>query len=411
MKKEVVVIGAGIAGTCTAVQLALRGHSVTLLDRKSPGRETSYGNAGVIQRDAVEPAGFPQDWGILLRAAFKIGARVSYHGGALPGMVPILARYWSNSRPAPHAAVAKSHSRLIEHCLTEHGALIAMSGADDLIKREGYRYVYRKPETMERQFKRAQRYAREYGVRFSLEDSAAIAALEPALRLPVAGALHWLDAWTVNDPGALVGRYADLLARHGGRVVLGDAETLQQAGKGWRVESDAGRIEAEQAVIAMGPWSADYAKRLGYRFPLIPIRGYHCHYDGPGPALPTVDVDGGYMVSPMQRGSRITTGGEFGHLEAPSTPVQLARAEKLARDLFGLGERVEATPWRGARPCMVDLRPVMGPAPRHPGLWFNFGHAHQGFTLGPVAGRLVAEMMEGGPTFVDPAPYAPARFD
>jgi D-amino-acid dehydrogenase len=56
------------------------------------------------------------------------------------------------------------------------------------------------------------------------------------------------------------------------------------------------------------------------------------------------------------------------------------------------------------------MLPVMGPAPRHPGLWFNFGHAHQGFTLGPVAGRLLAELVHGGPTWVDAAPYGPARF-
>ena len=56
------------------------------------------------------------------------------------------------------------------------------------------------------------------------------------------------------------------------------------------------------------------------------------------------------------------------------------------------------------------MLPVMGPAPRHRGLWFNFGHAHQGFTLGPVAGRLLAEMVSAEETMLDPAPYRPARF-
>jgi D-amino-acid dehydrogenase len=56
------------------------------------------------------------------------------------------------------------------------------------------------------------------------------------------------------------------------------------------------------------------------------------------------------------------------------------------------------------------MRPVIGEAPRHPGLWFNFGHAHHGLTLGPVTGRLLADMMTGKPTFTDPAPYSPARF-
>jgi D-amino-acid dehydrogenase len=56
------------------------------------------------------------------------------------------------------------------------------------------------------------------------------------------------------------------------------------------------------------------------------------------------------------------------------------------------------------------MLPVMGPAPRHAGLWFNFGHAHQGFTLGPTAGRLLAAMMGGESAGIDMTPYLPARF-
>jgi D-amino-acid dehydrogenase len=59
---------------------------------------------------------------------------------------------------------------------------------------------------------------------------------------------------------------------------------------------------------------------------------------------------------------------------------------------------------------MADMLPVIGPATRHPGLWFNFGHGHQGFTLGPVSGRLLAEQLTGQSPVVDPTPYLPARF-
>jgi D-amino-acid dehydrogenase len=112
----------------------------------------------------------------------------------------------------------------------------------------------------------------------------------------------------------------------------------------------------------------------------------------------------------MAQGMRLTTGAEFARIGAPSTPVQLRKAEKAARELIDLPEPVEAEPWLGNRPCTVDMKPVMGPAPNHPGLWFNFGHAHQGFTLGPMSGRLLAEMIEGQGTFIDPEPYSASRF-
>ena len=71
--------------------------------------------------------------------------------------------------------------------------------------------------------------------------------------------------------------------------------------------------------------------------------------------------------------------------------------------------RVSAEPWMGSRPCLPDLLPVIGPAPRHQGLWFDFGHPHHGFTLGPITGRLLAEMMTGAQPFTDPQPYGVDR--
>jgi D-amino-acid dehydrogenase len=141
-------------------------------------------------------------------------------------------------------------------------------------------------------------------------------------------------------------------------------------------------------------------------------RGYHMHFDSSTASLShvVVDVDNGYALAPMKKGIRLTTGAEFARRDAPSTPVQLETLEPIARRLLPIGARLEASPWLGARPCTADMLPVIGPAPRHPGLWFNFGHAHQGFTMGPVTGRLLAEMVSGEPPCADPAPYSPWRF-
>jgi len=154
-------------------------------------------------------------------------------------------------------------------------------------------------------------------------------------------------------------------------------------------------------------------RALGYRLPLAVKRGYHMHYRAAGEARlnhPILDVERGYFMGPMRRGIRLTTGAEFALRDAMRTPVQLARAEPIARDLFPLAERLDVEPWMGARPCTPDMLPVIGAAPSHDHLWFAFGHAHHGLTLAAVTGRLVAEMATGVDPFVDPAPYAAARF-
>ena len=137
------------------------------------------------------------------------------------------------------------------------------------------------------------------------------------------------------------------------------------------------------------------------------------HYRAAGPAvsLPIVDSEYGYVVAPMAgERLRLTTGVEIAKRDARPTGIQLERVEPLARAAFGLGARVDPEPWLGMRPCTPDMRPVIGPAPRHRGLWFAFGHNHHGLTLGPVTGRLLAEMMTGDKPFCDVRPFRAERF-
>ncbi len=411
MGTDILVLGAGMVGTCTALQLALRGHSVTLVDRKAPGRETSYGNAGIIQREAVEPYGFPRTWRKVLDVALGRGMDVHYHAAAMPALLPRLARYWHASAPARYAPIAADYGRLISHCLTEHAALIAEAGADDLVRKEGYRFGYRTEVALVRAVAEASALAQRSGLQHTVLDSAALARVEPGLLRPMAGALHWLDPWSVNDPGALVERYAQRFVSLGGQLLQVDATSLQSHAGGWRAQTSAGRMSARHVVVALGPWSDPLVSALGYRLPLFVKRGYHRHYTGgPGLRLPMLDAEKGYVMVPMAQGMRLTTGAEFARLGAPATPVQMAKVEEAAREILDLSHAVEDQPWLGNRPCTVDMKPVMGPAPRHAGLWFNFGHAHHGFTLGPASGRLLADMVEGHTPFLDPAPYAATRF-
>ncbi len=195
---------------------------------------------------------------------------------------------------------------------------------------------------------------------------------------------------------------------------IGDARTLARSGAGWQVAAEEGAVTAEQAVVALGAWSPVVTKPLGYDPPIFVKRGYHMHYKPDGNAglnHAVFDVANGYMLAPMRRGIRLTTGAEFAHRDAPPTPVQLGRVEPAARRLMpSLGTRVDPAPWVGARPCTPDMLPIIGAAPGQPGLWYDFGHGHQGLTLGPTTGRLLAAMMTGDVPFTDPAAYRPERF-
>ena len=417
MDFEVIVLGAGIVGVSAALHLQDRGRRVALVDRRGPGEETSYGNAGLIERSSVVPYGFPRDVGTLLRYVRNRSTDLYWDYRALPSYATWLARYWWESSPRRHAAASRDMLPLIERSVAEHDALVARAGAAapgaaELVQAGGWLQAYHSGPRFEREAARAERTARDFGLRVSVLDAAALRAREPSLGPGLAGALHWLDPKTVVNPGALVASYARLFASEGGTLVTGDATTLRRSGDAWTVETARGTLAAREVVVALGPWSDAVFAPLGYRIPLRVKRGYHMHYrpERGTLSMPVVDSEAGFAIAPMQQGVRLTTGAELAQRDAAPTGIQLARAEAVARPLFGLGERLEAQPWLGMRPCTPDMRPVIGPAPRHPGLWFAFGHNHHGLTLGPVTGRLLAEMMTGSPTFTDPRPWRAERF-
>ncbi|SDV46847.1 NAD(P)/FAD-dependent oxidoreductase [Chitinasiproducens palmae] len=412
MKYDVAVLGAGMVGVASAIHLQRRGLSVVLVDRREPGLETSFGNAGIIQREAVRPYACPRAPGEVLSVLGNRRLDVRYHPADMPALAPRLMRYYRNSATGRYAEICDAYASLTALALDTHATLLRDTEADALIERRGFLMLMRTAVRRDEAFIEADEVAERFGVTHRKLDGAELAALEPGLAGRHAGAVHWTQPWTVRDPGALVRAYAQLFLREGGRFVHGDAATLRR-GANWEVatfEGDA--LRADRAVIALGPWSPSLTRRFGYAPSLFVKRGYHMHY-APLPERRLghwiLDAERGYLIAPMQRGVRLTTGAELAAIESPATPLQLDAAERVARQVFPLGERVDEMPWKGNRPCMADMLPVIGELPGHAGLWAAFGHGHQGFTLGPATGELLAAAMQGERTAVDITPFAVRR--
>ncbi len=413
IRTDVIVLGAGVVGVSAALHLQRRGRSVALVDRRGPGEETSYGNAGIIQREGVVPYMFPREFGLIARYALNLKPEARLDWAALPWLAPWLFQYWRASSPRRVEQIARAMKPLVERCIVEHEALMGEAGILGMIRRTGYMRVFRSEQALEKSIEKEAAERAAYGVNFEALDAARVAELEPHLRGQLAGGVLLPDPVSVGDPGGVVKAYARMLEARGGKVLLGDARSLQADGAGFRVSAGAETVQAGAAVVALGPWSDDVLRALGYRFPLGVKRGYHRHFTPVGNASlnrPVLDAEKGFVLAPMAAGIRLTTSVEFARRDAPPNPVQVDRALGSAREIFPLGAAVEAEPWLGRRPCLPDMLPVIGAAPRHRNLWLDFGHHHLGFTLGPVSGRLIAELMTGEAPFTDPAPYRPERF-
>jgi glycine/D-amino acid oxidase-like deaminating enzyme len=165
-------------------------------------------------------------------------------------------------------------------------------------------------------------------------------------------------------------------------------------GEGWRIATPEGPLEGKEVVVALGPWADTVTRKLGYRFPLAVKRGYHMHYgteDGAKLNNWVLDAERGYFLAPMQRGIRLTTGAEFAKRDTRKTPVQLRRAEKVAREFFPLAEH-DACYRQGAAPFrpLVRLRPRPS---RH-----DAGPDHRPCAGGKDAGRAHGHQYRALPT-------------
>src|SRR6516165_4844788 len=134
---DAMVLGAGIVGTSVALQLAKCGLAVALVDRRAPGEETSYGNAGVIEGNTTFPPGFPSDLIALLRVALKRSTEANYHLSFLPAVAPwLLAFRAASSRSGREAA--RVMRPLFARAVSEHEASLAEAGATRYLRKTGW---------------------------------------------------------------------------------------------------------------------------------------------------------------------------------------------------------------------------------------------------------------------------------
>jgi D-amino-acid dehydrogenase len=408
---DVAVLGAGIVGVSAGIAARQRGLSVVVIDRREPGSETSYGNAGIISSGSILPLNRPSLWSALPSYLGNSSAALRWDPIWVMRNLDWVARFLGNaampSRTRPRAAALHG---LIGASLKLHRDWIVKAGAGNRIRETGWLKAWRNEAT--ESARQEQAFLAEFGIRSDLLDRQAISALEPNI-LPVykTGLLHSQTA-SVDSPGAVTKAYARMLAGNGGEVRQSDIKSIEARDNGWRVVLGDGEISARHVVVALGPWSADILRPLGYRVPLAVERGYHQEF-APNPARslqrPIHDADGGFLMTPMENGIRVTSGVELTDRDAPSSLAQLDMVVPLARGVVEFGSAV-AEPWRGARPTLPDSLPMIGKAPRHQGLWLAFGNQHIGFTTGPATGSAVAAMIAGETPSFDVAAFSPGRY-
>src|SRR6478672_7500106 len=276
-KVDVAVLGAGVVGTSIALHLAKRGLSVALVDRRSPGEETSYGNAGVIEGNTIFPPVFPSDPVALLRIAIKRAPEANYHLRFLPQAASWLLAFRAASRRERLIETARAMRPLFASAVAEHEALLSEFGATRLLRKNGWLKLYRSARGFAA-LSGERALAQELGVEFRVLDPDGARGVEPSLAPVFHRAVLWEGVASVSNPLALTQAYAARFEALGGLLIRADARSLRRSGRHWRIDTDRDPLDASEAVVALGPFAADVLAPLNVKLPLMVKRGYHRHF-------------------------------------------------------------------------------------------------------------------------------------
>ena len=404
------IIGAGIVGLSAALYLQKDGRAVTILDEREPGTATSFGNAGAIVTCAVEPTGTPGVLARIPRYLLDRSSAVRLRWSYLPKIAPWLLQFVLASRPHRVRHAAAALGRILAGAADAHRELAALTGADGFLRPVGWLKVYRTRQGFD-STQHQRQLMDAHGIRYEVLEPADIRALEPHLApLFVKGLFH-RDSLALSSPKGLLDAYLRHFLSGQGVLRRGRCRRVSPVEAGVRIDWDGGSETYDEVVVAAGPWSGSFCVQLGDRVMLDTERGYHLNLKvaAGNPlsrpvCLPELDC----VLAPMSDGLRLTSGEELAGLDAPPDYSRIHKLLPPVKELLGGADFRVTREWMGRRPSTPDSLPVIGRSPRIPRVVYAFGHHHLGMTLGPVTGRMVADIVADRP--VDIFDYRVDRF-
>ena len=411
MTQHVVVVGAGIVGVSTGIWLRRAGVDVTLVDRAGPGEGTSHGNAGVLAQVAVAPVTAP---GLITKAPAMLLSRdvpLFLRWSYLPKLMPWLVRYLSNANDTDTRRIAKGIAGIVADSVQQHKSLVSELGLEDWVTDSDYCFAYTDRTAFEKESYTWQLRAEAGFVPEHIE-GADVHDYEPNISKDIGLIVALKDHGYIRDPGGYVRALATAFEGMGGTVRRAEVKDFDLAGgKIQAVETSAGRIDCDDAVLATGVWSKPLMRKLGLNVPLEAERGYHIVYENAtgGPRRPTMIASGKFVATPMAQGVRCAGVVEFGGLEAGPSKAPFALLRRQARASFPKLDASNEIEWLGHRPAPSDSLPLIGQIGSSR-VFTAFGHHHIGLTGGPKTGRLIAGLVTGQPPNMDLDAYAPGRF-
>lgn len=417
---DAIIIGAGLAGCTTFHALVRRGLRVLLVESASEtAMGASHANGGMLTASMPDPWNGPGVGKHLFASLFDDSAAMKLHWRMLPDLFSWGLQFLRNSTPQRHRDAILANFALANFSVTRTTELVEQIGAPQLAAGTGALKIFEDEAAFETQKRNAAALG-AYGLAWQDIAPEDVAAIEPALAHAserLVGALLFPDDRS-GDARAFCEAICSRALAKGGEAKFSTAidQILTENGRVSGVRAGGADLRTDRVIVCAGEFSADLSAAMGVRVPIKPAKGYSVTFDTDGwngaPKIPVIDDAMHAAVTPFEGRLRVVGTAEFAGRDLALSPRRVANLHRLFARLYphleGLAATSTSVDWAGLRPMSADGKPFIGESALS-GLWFNTGHGHLGWTMAAGSAELVATLLCGEPTPVDPRPYDPKK--
>ena len=400
---RVVIVGGGVIGLCSAYYALKRGFSVTVIEREEAGGDNcSMGNAGMIVPSHFTPLAAPGmiskglRWMFNPESPFYVRPRVN---------LDLMRWGWLFYQNSTERHVAASRELLRDLNLESRRLFTELSEEADFgLEKRGLLMLCKTAKGLDEEAQVAHA-AHEIGLKAEVIDVAGAAKLDPGITMDVAGAVYFPEDCHL-DPQRFMASMRRRVLELGGTVESGvEIDGIEaRNGEVISVSGNGRKFEGKQFVLAGGSWTPKLLGLIGVKLSLQAGKGYSLTLPAPPelPRLCSIFAEAKVAITPM--GNRLRFGGtmEVGGLDLSINPARVRGIIKSVHAYFPKFSEQDfegIKPWAGLRPVSPDGIPYLGKSGNFANLTIASGHAMMGLSLGPVSGRLVADLLAGDPPF------------
>lgn len=395
--KEVVIVGGGIIGVCTAYYLQAAGLEVTVVDDGDFASGCTHGNAGMIVPSHFVPLASPGmmakglRWMLSKKSPFYIRPRLD------ADLLRWLWLFYKSSTANHVQACAPLLRDMHEEGKEAFRSWQDLPGLDFEFATRGILMLYHSKAGEKAEWEGAS-HAHSLGIEAVPMSGDELVLLDPSIDVMKAGGVYYPGDATVA-PDVFMKQMIALLKQRGVNF-LSRTHIIQIDEKSANhcvLKSEEGNVmTSKHVVVANGVWASKLLARSGYHLPLQDGKGYSMTVatEKGQPGIPAILHEARVAITPFENRLRVSGTLEISGLDDQVRDHKMRSIVNAIPQYYrGVSVVVPESVWFGYRPCSPDGMPYIGRAHEGSAIIIATGHAMMGLSLAPATGRMIRDLM------------------